>query len=158
MNKEQLGDLILQSENHMYRIAKSLLKNDTDCEDAIQETIVHAFSKIHTLKNDLFAKTWLTRILINECYNIMRREKRLISIEEITEQHADEQTDYSDLYTAVQQLPEDMRLAVMLYYSEGYSIKEIACIEDTTVPTIKNRLFKARKRLRKALSEEEEAI
>ena len=75
MTKEQLGALILDSQNALYRVSKSLLCNDTDCADAIQEAIVHSFAKLHTLKNDQYAKTWLIRILINECYTIMRKEK-----------------------------------------------------------------------------------
>ena len=57
----------------MYRIAKSLLYNDADCADAIQEAIVKAFAKLHTLKDDSYAKTWLIRIVMNECY--AKREK-----------------------------------------------------------------------------------
>ncbi len=59
----------------MYHVAKTLLYRDADCADAIQETIVKAFSKLHTLKSDAYAKTWLTRILINECYTVIRKEK-----------------------------------------------------------------------------------
>lgn len=57
----------------MYHIAKSLLYNDADCADAIQEAIVKAFVKLHTLKDDSYAKTWLIRIVMNECYAIMRK-------------------------------------------------------------------------------------
>lgn len=67
----------------MYRVAKSLLYNDADCADAIQDAIVTAFAKLHTLKNDKYAKTWLVRILINECYKTMRREKKLVSLDSI---------------------------------------------------------------------------
>jgi RNA polymerase sigma-70 factor (ECF subfamily) len=157
MTKEQLGSLIIASEDSMYRIAKSLLHNETDCADAIQEAIVLAFSKLHTLKNDKYAKTWLVRILMNECYSIMRREKKLVSLDEIPEKSAYEKKDYSDLYMAVSRLPQDMRMAVVLYYAEGLSVKEIAAIEDTTESAVKNRLFKARAKL-KVLLEGEEAI
>ena len=73
MKREQLGQLILASEDSMYHVAKSLLYNDADCQDAIQETIAKAFDKIGTLKQDTYAKTWLIRILINECYGIKRK-------------------------------------------------------------------------------------
>ena len=82
MNKEQLGELIIASEETMYRVAKSLLYNDADCADAIQEAIVKAFSKLHTLKEDAYAKTWLIKIVMNECYAIMRKEKRIISLDD----------------------------------------------------------------------------
>ena len=151
MTKEQLGKLILASEEGMYRIAKTLLYNDADCADAIQESIVKAFSNLHTLKDDRYAKTWMVRILMNECYAIMRKEKRWVSLDSISEKAVWESEDYSDLYRAVSNLPEDMRIAIVLYYAEGFSIKEIARIEDTTESAIKNRLFKARNKLREQL-------
>ena len=70
MTKEALGELILSSERQLYATAKTILSDDQDCADAIQESIVKAFSKIDTLKKDRYAKTWLMRILFNECYNI----------------------------------------------------------------------------------------
>lgn len=76
MTKETLGQLIIGSEETMYRIAKSLLYNDADCADAIQEAIVKAFAKLHTLKDDSYAKTWLIRIVMNECYAIMRKREK----------------------------------------------------------------------------------
>ena len=81
----------------MYHIAKSLLYNDADCADAIQEAIVKAFVKLHTLKDDSYAKTWLIRIVMNECYAIMRKEKKIISLQDyqMNEQET-ESKDYSD--------------------------------------------------------------
>lgn len=138
----------------MYHIAKSLLYNDADCADAIQEAIVKAFSKLHTLKDDSYARTWLIRIVMNECYTIMRREKKIISLEEYQmDGQATEQKDYSDLYEAIFKLPEQMKLCVTLYYMEGYSVKEVAALLDTTESAVKNRLAKARGKLKGALAE-----
>ena len=58
MTKEQLGNLVLDSERQLYSTAKTILFSDQDCADAFQETIVKAFSKIDTLKNDKYARTW----------------------------------------------------------------------------------------------------
>ena len=80
LTKEKLGALIIDSERHMYVTARSILPEDEDCADAIQETIVKAFSKINSLKQDAYAKTWLIRILINECYNVLRQKSRQIPI------------------------------------------------------------------------------
>ena len=81
MTKEQLGSLILASEKQMYATAKSILKQDTDCADAIQEAIVKAFGKVDDLKQEKYARTWLMRILMNECYNILRKSSRQVSLE-----------------------------------------------------------------------------
>ena len=152
MKKEQLGELIIASEETLYRVAKSLLYNDADCADAIQEAIVKAFSKLHTLKEDTYAKTWLGKIVMNECYAIMRKEKRIISLDDYQmEDQASEQDDYSELYEAIFKLPEPVKLCVTLYYLEGYSVKEVAQILDVTESAVKNRLLKARAVLKESL-------
>ena len=138
----------------MYHIAKSLLYNDADCADAIQEAIVKAFVKLHTLKDDSYAKTWLIRIVMNECYAIMRKEKKIISLQDyqMNEQET-ESKDYSDLYEAIFRLPEQIKLCVTLYDMEGYSVKEVAALLDTTESAVKNRLAKARGKLKEALAD-----
>ena len=154
MKKEELGELIMASEDAMYHVAKTLLYSDADCADAIQEAIVKAFSKLDTLKKDAYAKTWLMRILLNECYSVMRKEKRVVSLEDYRqEEKAEEQKDYSDLYEAIYRLPEEMRLSVTLYYLEGYSVREITTMMKTTESAVKNRLARARQRLRNELAE-----
>ncbi|MDO4306717.1 MAG: sigma-70 family RNA polymerase sigma factor [Eubacteriales bacterium] len=158
MTKEQLGNLVLASEDTLYHVAKTLLYNDADCADAIQETIVKAFSKIHTLKADAYARTWLIRILINECYTLMRKQKNLIPMDTLPETAQEANTeDYSDLYEALSRLTEPMRLTVTLYYMEGYSVKEIASLLDTTESAVKNRLMRARIRLKQDLENMEAA-
>lgn len=154
MKKEQLGQLILASEDTLYRVVKTLLRSDADCADAIQEAIVKAFSSLHTLRKDSYAKTWLVRIVINECYAIMRKEKRVVSIEDYTpEEMAESAEDYSDLYEAVSRLPKEQRLSVALYYMEGYSVKEIAELMETSESAVKSRLARARARLKQDLTE-----
>ena len=94
------------------------------------------------------------RILLNECYSVMRKEKRVVSLEDYRqEEKAEEQKDYSDLYEAIYRLPEEMRLSVTLYYLEGYSVREIATMMKTTESAVKNRLARARQRLRNELAE-----
>ena len=154
MKKEQLGQIIIASEDTLYHVAKTLLYNDADCSDAIQEAIVKAFSSLHTLRQDSYAKTWLVRILINECYAIMRREKRIVSLEEYECQETDsEQEDYSDLYEAVSQLKPEIRICVTLYYLEGYSVRETAQLLEITESAVKKRLARAREMLRRELEQ-----
>ncbi len=156
MKKQQLGELILNSQDCLYRVAKSFLYSDADCCDAIQEAIVHAFEKLHTLKNDHYAKTWLIRILINECCTVLRRQKKLIPLETLPETVPYESAEYTDLYLAISKLPRDLRTAIVLYYVEGFSVKEVASIEQTTESAIKNRLMNARSKLRTILQDKEE--
>lgn len=158
MTKEQLGMLILNSERQLYATAKAMLIHDQDCADAIQETIVKAFSKIGTLKNDKYAKTWLIRILINECYTLLRKSNKFVSLErmnEMTEIETENSTDYSDLYKAVNLLKDELRLPVILYYIEDFSIKEIAQILEITEGAVQKRLARARRKLKYELQESE---
>ena len=103
---------------------------------------------------DSYAKTWLIRILINECYAIMRREKRIVSLESYQRgEEAQEAEDYSGLYDALRRLPEEMRMCVTLYYLEGYSVRETAALLEITESAVKNRLARARAKLRTELEE-----
>ena len=161
MTKENLGRLILESERQMYLTAKTILHNDQDCGDAIQEAIVKAFQKIDTLRQEKYAKTWLMRILINECYSLLRRESRYVSMEEIKEfssGEAEEKRDYSNLYSAVNSLKEELRMPVILYYGEDFSIREIAQILEITEGAVQKRLFRARMQLRDRLTQMEVPI
>lgn len=161
MTKENLGKLILESERQMYLTAKTILHNDQDCGDAIQEAIVKSFQKIDTLRQDKYAKTWLMRILINECYSLLRRESRYVSMEEMKElslREAEEEKDYSDLYSAVKSLKEELRIPVILYYGEDFSIREIAQILEITEGAVQKRLFRARMQLRDRLMQMEVPI
>ena len=158
MTKEALGELILSSERQLYATAKTILSEDQDCADAIQGSIVKAFSKIDTLKKDRYAKTWLMRILINECYNIARR----INVNEpLDEGYAEnmkqpkENRDYSELYRAVNELKEELRIPVILYYMEEFNIREIAQILEISEGAVQKRLVRARKTLKKKIQLEE---
>lgn len=156
MTKEKLGALIIDSERHMYVTARSILPEDEDCADAIQETIVKAFSKINSLKQDAYAKTWLIRILINECYNVLRQQSRQIPMDvegEMAAKAAAEPQDYSDLYQAVSQLQEELKLPVVLYYGEDFSVREIAQVLEISEGAVQKRLARARQKLKRLLED-----
>ena len=177
MTKEQLGSLILDSERQLYSTAKTILFSDYDCADAIQETIVKdlsplvilytcltsypytivkAFSNVGTLKNDNYARTWLIRILINECYSLVRKSSKFIPLENLVdrqEPESEKTKNYSELYTAVNSLKEELRLPVILYYIEDFSVKEIAQILEISEGAVQKRLARARGKLRQELQE-----
>ena len=81
MTNEEFAKIVTDTAAVMYRVSKSILKNDEDCEDAVQEAITKAFLKLWSLKNESFAKTWLIRIVINECYSILRKKKNSFFID-----------------------------------------------------------------------------
>lgn len=160
MTKEQLGDVILASQHQMYATAKAILKDDHDCGDAIQETIVKAFSRLDTLRKDRYVKTWLMRILMNECYNICRRSEKILPIDQYMERMETPQEsdgDYGELYEAVQELREELRIPVVLYYVEDFSCREIAEILDISEGAVQKRLARAREKLKNRLQDKEAA-
>ena len=92
--------------------------------------------------------------MINECYGFLRREKRTVSLEEYTSRETiRDEKDYSDLYEALGRLPADIRICVILYYLEGYSVKETAELLGITQSAVKNRLSRARSKMRSDLEQ-----
>ncbi len=155
MTKDALGQVIIESTDTMYRISKTILVKDEDCQDAISEAIVKAYSKFHTLRYEEYVKTWLIRILINECYSLLKMNKRVVSINDYEETlEGSQKEDYSDLYQAVMSLPEKLRIAVVLHYLEGYSVKETSTMLKVSETAVKKRLFRARQELRISLEED----
>lgn len=69
----------------MYKIARSILQNDEDAADAIQETILTCWEKLETLKVNHYFKTWMTRILINHCYTILRQNRKVAYMDQLPE-------------------------------------------------------------------------
>lgn len=82
MDQQRFAQAVMAAESSLYRVAKSILHNDEDCADAIQNAILKAYQKLNTLRNDQYFKTWLTRIVINECYLIIRHAQRYVSLED----------------------------------------------------------------------------
>ena len=78
---DEIGNIIMENMQSMYRVAFSILKNEEEIYDAISNTTVIVFEKIATLKKEEFFKTWITRILINECYKIYNQNKKIIYLE-----------------------------------------------------------------------------
>lgn len=154
MTKNVFSEIVLNSTDSLYHISKSILKNDADCEDAVQEAIAIAFAKLHTLKEEQYAKTWLTRILINECYHILRKRERFTPFSAYKEETEWGLEDYSELYQALFMLKKEYRLTIVLHYLEGYSVKEIAHIMNTGTGTVKSRLSRGRDKLKSILEEE----
>ncbi|WP_244310834.1 sigma factor [Paenibacillus ottowii] len=76
-DKEAFMNMIRAVQQNLYVIARSIVKNEEDCANTIQEAIVKAFSNVHRLKEPAYFKTWIIRILINECNRIIKKKKRV---------------------------------------------------------------------------------
>ncbi|MDK2562443.1 RNA polymerase sigma factor [Romboutsia sedimentorum] len=149
MNKNIFIEKVLEAERTLYHVAKSILLHDQDCEDAVQGAILKAYDKLETLKEEQYFKTWLIRILINECYSLKRKKITNVPYEEcFAFTKADDKKDYSELYLAIYKLPPRIRITIVLYYVEGYSVEEVKKILKIPSGTVKSRLAKGRKLLK----------
>ena len=126
MTKDVFIKEVRDAEAMLYHISKSILKNDSDCGDAVQETILKAYEKLPTLKKEKYFRTWITKILINECNGILRKRKNVIPYEEYMDNMRLTKEDrYSHLYMAIMELPENLRILVTLFFLDVFSQKEI---------------------------------
>ena len=151
MTKEQFSAKILAIERSLYCVAKSLLKNDEDCADAIQNAILKAYGKLYTLKNEKYFKTWVTRIVINESYAILRANQRLVSYEEYMSDEQAAEEEYSPVFEEITKMKEKYRIPFVLHYVEGYTTAEIAKMLRLSEGAVKIQLFRARNQLKAQL-------
>lgn len=156
-DNEAFLELINENKLNIYRVARGILSNEHDIEDAIQNTVIKAYEKINTLKKNEFFRTWLVRILINECNEIIRRNKRVVSINESNhEERYNDCYENIDLTKAINSLSEELRITTVLFYFEDMSIKDIASVLNIPNGTVRSRLSRARKILREVIGEDAE--
>lgn len=149
---DAFSNLIICFEQDLYRISSIRLKDVADIDDVMQMTIEQALKNIKKLKNPQYIKTWLIRILINNCNAIYKRKKYKIEYNENIELNAksdnDEVNSKLDFYILIKNLNEKEKLAITLYYSENLTTKEISQILKEPESTIRNRISRAIKKLR----------
>nr|WP_206529334.1 sigma-70 family RNA polymerase sigma factor [Clostridium perfringens] len=148
-DKDAFLSLIDENRLSIYRVARGILNNKEDIEDALQNTIIKSYEKIGILKKDEFFKTWIIRILINECNLILRRNKKTIFLDKL-ENEKSYSDDYGniELTSVVNSLSEDLRITTVLYYFEDMSTKEISEMLNIAEGTVRSRLARAREKLR----------
>lgn len=149
MDKEFFAGEIEAHAPMLYRVAYTILKNDDACKDALQDAALKAWEKRHTLREDKYFRTWMTRILINGCYDIRRKRQRIVSFEEVLEPSVPPPD--PTLWLALEALPEKLRLPLVLCYSEGMTYEEAAKALGVPLPTVRGRIHRAKGLLRKEL-------
>ena len=133
----------------MYRVAWSILRNRTDVQDAA----LKAWEKRNSLREEQYFRTWITRILINVCYDIQRKHRSHVPLEKVPEQIPASAPD-PGLAAALNALPEKLRLPLVLCYSEGMTYEEAAEVLRIPASTVRGRLRRGKDELRKELSAE----
>lgn len=155
-DKEAFTELIRNIKNDLYKIAKMRLSCEDDINDAVQETMIEAFNSIKKLKDSLAFKKWIYTILINRCNIIYKKRKKYnISFENLqydkyliineTENLEKE----LEFYNLLKILNYNERIAIILFYKEDYTSKEISKILRVSENTIKTRLKRAKEKIKK---------
>lgn len=143
---------IVEFQADMYRFAYSVLKSSDQCEDAVHNAILKAHDNLHQLKNEDAFRAWMFRIIRNECLAIVKKQKRFVQLDTETslpETGAAEER--IDVGRAVLQLSRKYREVIVLYYYYEYSLDEIARILRISQGTVKSRMARARKALRRIM-------
>ncbi len=142
---------LMQSQmQNMYKTARSILYNDEDAADAISETILACWEKMWQLKEESYFRTWMTRILINKCKDMLRKQRNLSLVEEIPDIPSyDVKYANAEWKEALDSLSEKYRLVLMLYYVEGFKTGEISQILSMPESTVRSRLARGRQQLAK---------
>ncbi|EOS80147.1 sigma-70 family RNA polymerase sigma factor [Dorea sp. 5-2] len=152
--REDVGAFVELMEKYktaLYKVAKSYLGSEDDIADVMQDTVLAAYEHIKELKNASYFKTWLTRILINQCKDFLRQQKKYVVSDKIAETPYEMPENNREFYELIKELPEDYRMIFLLYYGEGFKTNEIAQILDVNENTVKSRLRRGRDRLKQVL-------
>ena len=140
-------------ERRLYRVARTMLPRECDCEDAVQEALLRAWDRLDTLKQEAYFETWLIRILINQCKSFYRR--RPPAPTELTEDIPQPEPGETPLLDALSALPRKPRVALELHYIEGYGVKDVAKMLNVPEGTVKWRLSRGRALLKETIEREE---
>ena len=154
MTKQEFERGVLSAQGGLYRVARSYLRSEQDCLDAVAEAVLKAWQKLPSLRKEQYFTTWLMRILIRECVNIQRRQKRVTPVETVPEPEPPA-GEAAELAQALDALPQTLRTPTVLHYMEGYAVADIAQILHTTTGTVCSQLHRARAALRAVLKEED---
>src|SRR5947207_15798965 len=159
---------IMQANNRrLYRIARGILRNDSEAEDVVQETYVRAFTHLESFRGDSTLATWLSRIAMNEALGRLRRQRPSVEMDPLPPGALDAQIIQFPLAAsadpeksmaqreiqavvehAIDELPEAFRLVFITRVIEGMNVEETAEILSLKPETVKSRLHRARTMLR----------
>lgn len=159
-DRDAFTQLIKLIDVDLYRVANAKLENIEDINDAIQETILIGYKSIQNLEEPKYFKTWIIKILINECNKIYKQNKRKKGIfEELTSDNDSTIMNEDinllnienklDLENFFKFLNCDEKIAIILFYDCNYTLPELAKLLNTSTNTIKSRIKRAKQKMRK---------
>lgn len=148
--------LMEEQKQSMLKIAYGFFSNEEDVADVMQQTVLNAFEHIGDLKKPAYFKTWLIRILINNCNQVYSSRKRMVMNTAIADEaYLDCYPEDNAFLYLLSLLRKDDRAIFQLYYGEGYTTKEISKILTMKESTVRSRIHRGKEHLRKQLQREE---
>lgn len=167
----QFTVMMRQYNRRLYRLARAVLRDDTEAEDALQDAYVSAYHSMQQFRGEASLSTWLSRLVLNECLGRLRRSERRSKLMNLVSP-SDEMTDVAEeegrrpdwivaraqmrclLEHKLDQLPEAFRLVFVLRSVEELSVEETAAALNIPEATVRSRYFRAKGLLREALAQE----
>ena len=156
MEERPFTQKLLESEPMLYRIACALLRSEADRQDAMQETALKAWKNRASLREEQYFRTWISRIMVNECHNLHRKNSRYVPVEELPDRPAPDSGE-QETRLMLESLPEKQRVPLVLHYLEGFSLEEIARVQHISLALVKYRMHQVRKALRVEWNGKEES-
>ena len=160
--KRMFGALIRRYNQRLYRIGMSVLENSMETEDAMQNTYLNAYHHLSQFEYRASFATWLTRIMLNQCYGLKRKNIPALTHQPAPDKFIDMNTPAKDLANkelsqilerAISQLPDKYRLVFVLREVEDMSVREAADVLDIGESNVKVRLNRAKAMLREHLND-----
>jgi RNA polymerase sigma-70 factor (ECF subfamily) len=148
--KDALSNCFIANQKKLYLTALAITGNHQSAEDALQEAYLKTIKKCHQLKDIAVAKTWITRIVINECKNMLKARKTVSTDFQEFEMQYVEDFDDKELrfYSIISNLNLEDREIMTLKYFQGYTMDEIASILNIPLSTVKSRVYRALEKLK----------
>lgn len=169
------NELVIEYQNLAYSVAYRLLDDTDAAGDAVQDSFIKAFRALDNFRGGSF-KSWLMRIVTNTCYDVLRARQRrktdsleafpvedeyipaLVDKSESPQQYVERQELAQIIALAIQHLPEDQQVSIILCDIEGHTYEEIAEISGVAIGTVKSRISRARGKVRDYLIQHPELL
>ena len=169
-NEAAFKTIVEAWQDMVYNTALGIIQNTEDAEDISQEVFVQVYESVHSFKGEAKFSTWLYRITVTKTMDHIRKKKRkkrfafIQSIFGANDEIAHDPPDFNhpgvaldkkettaELFKAIEQLPENQKIAFTLNKLEGLNYQEVSEIMNTTVPSIESLLHRAKNNLKKIL-------
>ncbi|MCR1874947.1 RNA polymerase sigma factor [Paraclostridium bifermentans] len=151
IKEKKVKDYIVNNQENFYKVAYSYVKNQDDALDIVHDSICKALSKLDSLKDEEAIKPWFYKILINSSIDYIRKNSKYVTLgEELLFEEYNSNDTYTDidLQRALEKLPEEYRVIIVLRYFEDMKIDDIANVLSQNTNTIKTKLYTGLRRLK----------